>query len=213
MDPVHASPQPGSSVAVAGDAGAVPSSASGSDEDARHASSALFQLADLLPVLSLTRSYRAGGEDLAELVNRRFYAGRIDSLPWAGSFLGHPSIAVDYLDKGHGMPSTTRPERNESVDAEVDRVSPSSRSTRFARPRESPHYGHHRQPPPRLRGCAERGARGQFGNPPHLHDFRARLTVPIRSPCFTIEQRGPLIADLSSSPSATGARRTGEVLS
>ncbi|MDX2026175.1 AAA family ATPase, partial [Microcella sp.] len=91
------------------------------DVDARHAASALFQLSELLPALSLTRSYRAGGEDLAELVNRRFYAGRIESLPWAGSFLGHPSIAVDYLDDGHGMPD---PDSGaiESVDAEVLRT-------------------------------------------------------------------------------------------
>jgi len=134
-DPVTQSPAP-FSVAVAGDAGAVPSSASGSDEDARHASSALFQLADLLPVLSLTRSYRAGGEDLAELVNRRFYAGRIDSLPWAGSFLGHPSIAVDYLDKGHGMPDDETG-AIESVDAEVDRVVSLVTEHAIARPRES----------------------------------------------------------------------------
>ena len=93
----------------------------GGDVDARHAASALFQLSELLPALSLTRSYRAGGEDLAELVNRRFYAGRIESLPWAGSFLGHPSIGVDYLDEGHGMPDDDTG-AIESVDVEVRRT-------------------------------------------------------------------------------------------
>ena len=89
--------------------------------DALHADSALAKLSTLLPTLSLTRSYRAGGEDLAELVNRRFYGGRIESLPWAGSFLGHGSIALDYVSDGKAVPD---PESGavESVDAEVDRV-------------------------------------------------------------------------------------------
>ena len=74
-----------------------------------------------MPTLTLTRSYRPGGEDLAELVNRRFYGGRIQSLPWAGSFLGHGSLALDYVADGHGMPD---PDSGavESPDAEVDRV-------------------------------------------------------------------------------------------
>ncbi|HEU4848866.1 MAG TPA: AAA family ATPase [Terrimesophilobacter sp.] len=89
--------------------------------DELHASSALAVLGTLFPTLTLTRSYRAGGEDLAELVNRRFYSGRIESIPWAGSFLGHGSIRIDHVDNGTGMPD---PETGavESVDAEVDRV-------------------------------------------------------------------------------------------
>jgi hypothetical protein len=86
-----------------------------------HAASALATLGTLLPTLTLTRSYRAGGEDLAELVNRRFYAGRIDSLPWAGSFLGHGSIRIDLIENGTGMPDESTG-AVESVDAEVDRV-------------------------------------------------------------------------------------------
>jgi hypothetical protein len=88
---------------------------------ALHEESALARLSTLLPTLSLTRSYRAGGEDLAELVNRRFYGGRIESLPWAGSFLGHGSISLDYVSGGTAVPD---PESGavESVDAEVDRV-------------------------------------------------------------------------------------------
>jgi hypothetical protein len=90
------------------------------DDDA-HESSALARLSSLLPTLTLTRSYRPGGEDLAELVNRRFYGGKILSLPWAGSFLGHGSLALDYVANGHGMPD---PDSGavESPQAEVDRV-------------------------------------------------------------------------------------------
>ncbi len=44
-------------------------------------------------------------------------AGRIESLPWAGSFLGHGSIALDYVSDGKAVPD---PESGavESVDAE-----------------------------------------------------------------------------------------------
>jgi hypothetical protein len=89
--------------------------------DELHAESALARLGTLLPTLALTRSYRAGGEDLAELVNRRFYAGKIESFPWAGSFLGHNSIRLDFVADGSGMPD---PESGgvESVDAEVNRA-------------------------------------------------------------------------------------------
>ncbi len=89
--------------------------------DELHANSALARLGELLPTLTLTRSYRPGGEDLAELVNRRFYGGRIESLPWAGSFLGHGSLALDYVADGQGMPD---PDSGavESPIAEVERV-------------------------------------------------------------------------------------------
>ncbi|MGV8877047.1 MAG: AAA family ATPase [Rhodoglobus sp.] len=83
--------------------------------------SAFARLSGLLPTLTLTRSYRPGGEELAELVNRRFYGGQIQSLPWAGSFLGHGSLAVSYVADGVGMPD---PDSGavESPDAEVARV-------------------------------------------------------------------------------------------
>ncbi|MCU1481178.1 MAG: family ATPase [Subtercola sp.] len=83
--------------------------------------SAMARLAELVPTLSLTRSYRAGGEDLAELVNHRFYNGKIDSLPWAGTFLGHGSLTLHYLDGAGGMPDSETG-AVESVDAEVERV-------------------------------------------------------------------------------------------
>ncbi len=104
--------------------------------DDLHSRSALAQLGALLPTLSLTRSYRAGGEDLAELVNRRFYGGRIDALPWAGSFLGHGSLVLDYVDDGTGMPDPVTG-AVESVDAEVERVLQLVLDHVATRPRES----------------------------------------------------------------------------
>lgn len=62
------------------------------------------RLVELLPTETLTRSYRAGGEDLAELVNTAFYGGRLVSLPWAGSYLGRGSLSVDYVEDGTSAP-------------------------------------------------------------------------------------------------------------
>ncbi|WP_395246009.1 AAA family ATPase [Agromyces sp. MMS24-K17] len=103
--------------------------------DALHADSALARLGELLPTLTLTRSYRAGGEDLAELVNRRFYGGRISSLPWAGSFLGHGSLGLHYVD-GNGLPDS-HTGTVESVDAEVGKVVELVMEHAVKRPRES----------------------------------------------------------------------------
>ena len=89
--------------------------------EALHEDSALARLSTLLPTYALTRSYRPGGEELAELVNRRFYGGRIESLPWAGSYLGHGSLALEYVENGTGMPDNFTG-AVESVDAEVARV-------------------------------------------------------------------------------------------
>ncbi|MCU1636288.1 MAG: ATPase, partial [Cryobacterium sp.] len=104
--------------------------------DALHADSALARLGELLPTLTLTRSYRAGGEDLAELVNHRFYGGRIDSLPWAGSFLGHGSLTLNFVAGGHGMPDADTG-AVESVDAEVAKVVELVMDHAVNRPRES----------------------------------------------------------------------------
>lgn len=79
------------------------------------------RLAELLPVMTLTHSYRAGGEDLAELINDAFYGGEIVSLPWAGSYLGRGSLAVDYVEGGVGAPDPVTG-AVESPDAEVARV-------------------------------------------------------------------------------------------
>lgn len=111
-------------------------SLSAADLEKLHSSSALATLSTLLPTLQLTRSYRAGGEDLAELVNRRFYADRIESLPWAGSFLGHPSLRLHLVEGGTGLPDA-RTGAVESVDAEVDRVVELVMQHAVTKPRES----------------------------------------------------------------------------
>ncbi len=123
-DPVTQTPAPFDVSVTDPSVGAFPSSSVADAEVSRddvHASSALARLGELLPILTLTRSYRPGGEDLAELVNRRFYGGRIASLPWAGTFLGHGSISLEYVPDGHGLPD---PDSGavESPDAEVARV-------------------------------------------------------------------------------------------
>lgn len=79
------------------------------------------RLAELLPVMTLTHSYRAGGEDLAELVNDAFYGGEIVSLPWAGSYLGRGSLSVDYVENGTGAPDPISG-AVESTKAEVERI-------------------------------------------------------------------------------------------
>ena len=118
-DPVTQTPAPFTIALTASDDDLPEIAAASLDE--LHGESALAKLGTLLPTLALTRSYRAGGEDLAELVNRRFYAGKIESVPWAGSFLGHNSIRLDFVEDGSGMPD---PESGgvESVDAEVNRA-------------------------------------------------------------------------------------------
>ncbi len=76
---------------------------------------------DILDVTTLTRSYRAGGEDLAELVNGAFYGGELVSLPWAGSYLGRGSLSVDYVEGGTGTPDPITG-AVESPDTELARV-------------------------------------------------------------------------------------------
>ncbi|MGN6128388.1 MAG: AAA family ATPase [Humibacter sp.] len=106
------------------------------DVDAWHSASTLARLSELLPVYTLTRSYRSVGDDLAELVNRRFYGGQIESLPWAGSYLGHSSLSLSYVRGGHGMPDDDTG-TVESVDAEVARVVELVLEHAVSRPRES----------------------------------------------------------------------------
>lgn len=86
-----------------------------------HRRSAYAKLRRVLPELALTRSYRAGGEDLTNLVNSRFYDGEITSLPWAGTFLGHSSITHEFVRGGQGLPDQ-HTGAVESTDAEVERV-------------------------------------------------------------------------------------------
>ena len=86
-----------------------------------HEHSAFAQLGEVLPTLTLTRSYRAGGEDLTHLVNSRFYDGAIQTMPWAGSFLGRSSLTYDFVAGGQGLPDQNTG-AVESTDAEVERV-------------------------------------------------------------------------------------------
>ncbi|GAA4184528.1 hypothetical protein GCM10022288_05340 [Gryllotalpicola kribbensis] len=132
-DPVTQTPSP-FETAVRADAAASPVVAH--DVDALHTSSTLAQLSELLPVFTLTRSYRAGGDDLAELVNRRFYGGKIEALPWAGTYLGHGSLNLHVVKEGFGLPD---PETGavESVDAEVAKVVELVIDHAVNRPRES----------------------------------------------------------------------------
>lgn len=90
-------------------------------EVAFDSTSAFERLAEIVPVETLTRSYRAGGEDLAELVNDAFYGGELVSYPWAGSYLGRGSLGVDYVEGGVGAPDPVSG-AVESPDAEVARV-------------------------------------------------------------------------------------------
>lgn len=88
------------------------------DPESLHARSALGVLSELLPSHSLTRSYRVTGEDLADVVDRNLYAGQINSLPWAGSFLGMESVSLELVKDGFGLPDPISGVI-ESVDAEV----------------------------------------------------------------------------------------------
>jgi len=67
-----------------------------------HEESALVALSGLLRTFALTRSYRAGGAELIELVNRRFYSGRIVASPWAGTFLGARTLVLDRVTGSRG---------------------------------------------------------------------------------------------------------------
>ncbi|GAA5207628.1 AAA family ATPase [Microbacterium kyungheense] len=101
---------------------AAPAGEGAADDEAPFDHTSVFErLAELFPVETLTRSYRAGGEDLAALVNDAFYGGELVSLPWAGSYLGRGSLAVDYVEGGHGAPDPVTG-AVESPDSEVARV-------------------------------------------------------------------------------------------
>lgn len=130
-DPVTQKPTPFRVAAGSAVSGAVPTpptngtaalaDLSADDEVPFDSTSVFERLAELLPVETLTRSYRAGGEDLAALVNDAFYGGELVSLPWAGSYLGRGSLAVDYVEGGHGTPDPVTG-AVESPDSEVARV-------------------------------------------------------------------------------------------
>ncbi|KAB1660400.1 AAA family ATPase [Pseudoclavibacter chungangensis] len=136
-DPVTQFPSPFSiAVRTTGD-GVGPEEGLSEDEVRESvAASAYAKLAALVPEHRLTHSYRAGGEDLAELVNRRFYEGRIRSMPWAGTFLGFPSLSYSFVEGGSGMPDPVSG-AVDSTDAEVTRVVELVIDHAIHRPRES----------------------------------------------------------------------------
>ncbi|MDO5052363.1 MAG: AAA family ATPase [Pseudoclavibacter sp.] len=121
-DPVTESPERFSIAVQSHDDAAAERDGLSEEEAARRAGASLHaRLGELVPRYRLTHSYRAGGEDLAELVNRRFYDGGLQSMPWAGTFLGHPSLSYSFVEDGTGMPDPVSG-AVESTDAEVTRV-------------------------------------------------------------------------------------------
>lgn len=78
-------------------------------------------LSGVLPQLQLCNSYRAGGADLTDLVNSKYYNGAIATLPWAGTFFGRSSLTHEYVRDGNGLPDQ-HTDAVESTDAEVERV-------------------------------------------------------------------------------------------
>ncbi|HIY67408.1 MAG TPA: AAA family ATPase, partial [Candidatus Agrococcus pullicola] len=98
--------------------------------------SALSRLMELLPTLELSRTFRTGGHDLLGLINERFYDGAIESLPWAGTYLGHPSVAVEMVEDAWGLPKPGAAEI-ESPDAEIDKVLSLVAQHARSRPNES----------------------------------------------------------------------------
>ena len=136
-DPVTEFPAPFSlSVQTPGEVAVAYEETSEADVESRIADSLYARLAEFLTEFRLTRSYRAGGEDLVELVNERYYGGQIKALPWAGTFLGHPSLSFSFVEQGTGMPDQFTG-AIESTDAEVSRVVDLVIDHAIHRPRES----------------------------------------------------------------------------
>ncbi len=111
-DPITQVPRPFSTALVS------PENHAEVDLDALHEESVLAQLTELLPSFAITKSHRASGDDLARVVNQAFYGAQQETLPWAGSFLGHQAVSLEVIAEGHGMPDPTTGVV-ESVDAEV----------------------------------------------------------------------------------------------
>jgi len=104
--------------------------------DELHEESLIAQCRGLIPHFPLSSSHRSTGDDLAAWVNDAFYSGVLRSLPWAGSFLGHPSLALEWVEDGQGMPDS-RTGLVEGVDAEVTRVVQHVMDHAMARGKES----------------------------------------------------------------------------
>ncbi len=91
------------------------------ESDAWHQESLLSRTREVMPTFRLTTSHRSSGDDLAGIINDAFYGDTLSFVPWAGSFLGHPSVAIDWVEDGHGMPDS-RTGLVEAVAAEVQTV-------------------------------------------------------------------------------------------
>ena len=98
--------------------------------------SVLAELSEIVPVVELTHSYRAGSEDLTDIINRRFYGERIEFLPWAGTFLGFQALNAHYLENAQGSPEPTSG-LVETTDAEVHKVIELIYNHAQRRPKES----------------------------------------------------------------------------
>ena len=153
----------------------------------------------------LTRSYRAGGEDLAELVNRRFYGGRIDSLPWAGSFLGHGSLVLDYVERRHRHARRRHRRGRERRRRGEPRRRAGARARRGASARVAD--GGHREREARRARAAGRARGDDRRVPSSASSCWATAQKPSR--CCRSSAPSRRAATGSSSRSATAAPRTG----
>lgn len=102
----------------------------------RHGQSAFARFASILPMFTLSRSFRSAGEDLSGVINRRFYSGKIHAYPWAGTFLGSPSLRLHVVKNGMASPDAVTG-LVESTDAEVEAVVELVLAHATARPSES----------------------------------------------------------------------------
>jgi hypothetical protein len=83
--------------------------------------SAYEALAEIFPQFRLSTVYRTPDKSLTDLLNGRFYGGRLLCLPRAAALSRGRGLRVEYLPDGTGMPSSDH-EGVESVAAEVNRV-------------------------------------------------------------------------------------------
>lgn len=142
------------------------------EAEASHHDSAFSRLATLLPSQTLSRSYRVAGEDLADVIDRKFYGGEIYSLPFAGSFLGHRSIDVSYVADGFGLPDPISGVI-ESVDAEVRAVVTHVIDHALTRPTESLMVV---SASPKHAGRVFDGVFQEVAARPELHDYFTTVT-------------------------------------
>lgn len=98
--------------------------------------SVMNELAEILPEIELTHSYRAGSEDLTNVINKRFYGERIEFLPWAGTFLGFQALNAHYLEGAQGAPDPASG-LVETTDVEVAKVVDLVVNHAAKRPKES----------------------------------------------------------------------------